>query len=178
MKTLKIFSILSLFVLFSSCKTDTVEEYFVNATENGDFFVTSIPTSFVQFDKDSLDTETIQQIESIKKVNFLLYQNNLDQKVKEKEYQKAYKAIQSKQYKTLTKIKDKAYEGTFSYLGKSQKIDEIIFLGKDENDNFLIGIVKGEGISVKNIIKAMKHVKKIDESQAKSIFEGMFGNKK
>ena len=176
MKTLKIFTILSLFILFSSCKTDSVEEYFVNATENGDFFVTSIPTSFVQFDTDKLDAETIKQIASIKKVNILLYQNNVDQKEKEIEYKKASNAIENKHYKTLAKINDKEYQLSFSYLGSAQSIDEIIFLGKDSKYNFLIGKIKGNGVRVKDIIKALKHVKTVDDSQAKPIlkmFEGL-----
>jgi len=177
MKTIKIFSLLSLFILFSSCKTDAVEEYFVKATENGDFFVTSIPTNIIQFDKDSLDAETMKELNSIKKVNILLYQNNLDLAKKQEEYQKAYNAVQQKHYKTLTTFKDKAYEGAFSYLGADNKIDEIIFLGKDDQSNFLIGIIKADGIRVNNVLKAMKHIKKFDKKQAKSIF-GMLGNKK
>jgi len=177
MKTLRIFSLLSLFIIFGSCKTDTVEEYFVNATENGDFFVTSIPSSIIQFDQDSLDAETIKELGSIKKINILLYQNSLDSAKKQEEYQKAHNAVQQQQYKTLTTFKDKAYEGTFSYLGSENKIDEILFIGKDNKSNFMIGILKGDGVHVNSMIKAMKHIKKFDKNQAKAIF-GMLESKK
>ena len=175
MKTLKILSIITLFILFSSCQTDPLEKYFVEATENGDFFVISIPTSIVQFDKDKLDAETLNQIESIKKVNVLLYQNNENIKQKETEYLKAKQAINQKHYKTLAKINDSEHQLSFSYLGKGNKISELIFFGRDQKYNFLISKIKGDKVRIKNMVKAFKNIKKIDRDKAKpllKIFEG------
>jgi hypothetical protein len=175
MKTLKKLSIIALFIFLSSCQSDPLEKYFVDATENGDFFVTGIPTSFVQFDKDKLDAETLKQIASIKKVNILLYQNNEDIKKKISEYQKAKQAISQKHYKTLAKMNDAERQLSFSYLGKADKIDEIIFFGRDREYNFLISKIKGKNVELKNLIKAFKNIKNIDRDKAKPVlkmFEG------
>ena len=172
MKNSAYFLALSLFLIFASaCKRDSLEDYFVKATESSDFFVVNIPASIVEFDKEKLDPETRRQIESIKKMNILVYKNDYGQAKKEKEFKKARQIIQSKDYKTLTKIKNKGYDVSFAYRGYPDKIDEVIFWGKDQNYNFLIGMIKGDDVNVKNLSKALKHIKQVDRSQAESLIE-------
>jgi len=171
MKLIKIFSIISLFVLLSSCKTDSVEDYFVKASESADFFVVNIPTSIVHFDKHKLDKETLKQIESVKKINILLYDNDIEKSKKIEEYHKAKNAINNKNYKTLTRIKENDYQLSFSYLGTADAIDEVVFLGKNKDFDFVIGKIKGNHINAKSIVKAFKHIKSVDKNQAKSVLD-------
>ncbi len=172
MKKNTYFLALSLFLIFATaCKRDSLEDYFVKATESPDFFVVNIPASVVEFDKEKLDPETRRQIESIKKMNILVYKNDYDLTRKAKEFQKAKNIIQSKAYKTLTKIKNKGYDISFAYEGNPEQIDEVIFLGKDKDYNFLIGLIKGNKVNINNLSKAVKHIKQVDRSQAKSLIE-------
>jgi len=166
------FLALSLFLIFATgCKRDPLEDYFVQATESPDFFVFNIPASIVEFDKEKMDPETRKEIESIKKVNILVYKNNYEPAQKKKEFEKAYKIIQDKAYKTLTKINNDGYNVSFAYEGDPEHMNKVVFLGKDLNYNFIIGIVKGENVSVKNLSKAFHYIKNIDQSQAQSIIE-------
>ncbi len=170
----KVSKLLFLFLLLASvsaCKTDPLEDYFVQATENPDFFVINIPASVVSFDESKLDPATLKDIHSIKKMNVLVYKNNFDRDKKLTEYNKAAKIIKNKHYKTLTKINNKGYDITFSYQGKPDSIDEVTFLGKDKDYNFIIGMVKGDNVNVNSIVKALQHIKKIDKSQAKTIID-------
>jgi len=172
MKLLKNILALSLFIIFATaCKTDPLEDYFVKATDSSDFFVVNIPAGIVQFDEPKLDKKTLAQIKSIKKLNVLIFKNNYDLQKKIQEFEKADKIIKHKAYKTLTKIKNDGYEVVFSYQGEPEKIDEIVFLGKDKKYNFLIGMIKGKDVNVNNLAKALKHIKHIDESQAKDIMD-------
>ncbi len=162
--------VLSLLLLFmSACKTDPMEDYFVQATESPDFFVINIPASIVSFDEIKLDPGTLKDIHSIKKMNVLVYKNNFDHNKKQAEFERAAKIIKSKHYKTLTKINNKGYEIVFSYQGEPDSIDEVVFLGKDKDYNFLIGMLKGNDVNINSIVKATKHIKKIDESQMESL---------
>lgn len=164
--------ILGLLLIFvSACKTDPLEDYFVQATESPDFFVVNIPASVITFDESKLDPETIKDIQSVKKMNVLVYKNNFEPAKKQAEFEKASKVIKSKSYKTLTKINNKGYEIIFSYQGKPQGINEIIFLGKDKNYNFLIGMLKGDDVNVNSFFKAASHIKDIDEEQAKTVID-------
>jgi len=168
----KIYNILIVsFLLLTSCKTDPLEEYFVQATENSDFFVMNVPTSIVTFDKAQLDTETLKDVHSIKKMNVLVYKNNFDTAKKQSEFEKAHKIISSEHFKTLSKINNKGYEVFFSYQGKPNAIDEMVFLGKDKNYNFVIGMLKGDAVNVNSIVKALKHIKKADKSQVESVIK-------
>ena len=172
MKTLKNFLALTLFIIFATaCKSDQTEEYFVKASESADFFVVNIPASIVELDKQKLDAETLRQIQSIKKANLLLYKNDYDQKVKKLEYDKAKKIIKGNDYKTLTKIKTDGYSMSFAYQGDPNKIDKVIFLGNDKDYNFLFGLIKAKDVNINSFIKAIRHIKKIDESQAKEVMK-------
>jgi len=166
------FLALSLFLIFATaCKSDPLEEYFVNASESPDFFVVNIPAGMVKFDTDKLDAETRRELESIKKMNILVYKNDFDRQKKSKEFDKAQKIIHRKTYKTLTKIKNKGYDISFAYQGVPDKIDEVIFLGKDQDYNFIIGLLKGKDVNIKNISKALNHIKNIDSSQVKTVID-------
>jgi len=166
------FLALSLFLIFATaCKTDPLENYFVKATESPDFFVVNIPASIIEFDKEKLDAETRRQVESIKKMNILVYKNDFDINKKSKEFKKAQNAIGNKAFKTLSKIKNKDYAVSFAYQGKPEGIDEIIFLGKDKDYNFIIGRIKADDVDIKNLSKALKHIKKVDQSQAETIID-------
>ena len=169
--------ILSLLLIFASaCKTDPLEDYFVQATESPDFFVVNIPANVVTFDESKLDAETLKDIHSIKKMNVLVYKNDFEPAKKQAEFEKASKVIKSKDYKMLTKINNKGYEVVFSYQGEPEGIDEIIFLGKDKDYNFLIGMLKGDDVNVNSFFKAAEHIKKIDESQAKTVIDIFINN--
>jgi len=171
------FLALSLFLIFATaCKTDPLEDYFVKATESPDFFVVNIPANLVTFDESQLDANTRKQISSIKKMNVLIYKNNYDPKQKRAEFEKVEKIIGSKSYKTLSKINNEGYEVVFSYQGEPKKINEVIFLGKDKNYNFLIGMLKGDKVNINSLTKALKHIKHVDLSQAKPVMD-MIKNK-
>ena len=172
MKKLSPLAIFSLFLIFATaCKTDPLENYFVKATENPDFFVVNIPASMVTLDESKLDSETIKQVKSIKKMNILVYKNDYDLQKKKAEFTKADNLIKSKAYKTLTKINNDRYQIVFGYQGAPEKMKQIIFLGKDKDYNFLIGMLKAKDVNVNNMAKAFEHIKHIDESQAKSIID-------
>ena len=172
MKTPYHFLTLILFLIFATaCKTDPMENYFVQASESPDFFVINIPASIVEFDQNKLDPEALKQIKTIKKMNILVYKNDFEPAKKQKEFAKADKIIKSKAYKTLTKINNKGYEVVFTYQGNPQQIDEVVFLGKDQNYNFIIGMLKGKNVNVNSLVKAFKHIKDVDQSQTKSIID-------
>ncbi|GEM_PF-3253218 len=174
MKHINNFLVLSLFIIFATaCKSDSLEEYFVQATESSDFLVVNIPSNFVQFDESKLDDETLKQIKSVKKVNILLFKNDKNKDEKEQEFLKIDQIINSKDYKKLTAINIDGYKISVAYDGEPKKIDKVVFLGKDMDNNFLLGLLKGKDISISNVSKAMEHIKSIDEKQAKSVIDAI-----
>jgi len=172
MKLLYKFAFLTLISIFvTSCKTDPLEDYFVKATESPDFFVMNIPSSILTFDETKLDAETKRQIKSIKKMNILVYKNDYDLSKKKQEFAQAEQIVNKKVYKNLGKINNDGYKVIFSYEGTPDKIDGIVFLGKDKKYNFLIGRLKAADVNINNLVKAMKHIKDVDDTQVKSVFD-------
>ena len=172
MKSFKNLSLLFFFAIFlSACHTDPVENYFVKATESPDFFVLNIPANIITFDESELDAETLRQIHSIKKMNVLVYKNNKDIHQKKEKFEEAKLLLHGGHFKLLTKIKNEGYQVLLTYDGLPDKIEEIIFLGKDKQFNFLLGRIKGKDLNVNNILKALKHVQKVDRTQAESVLQ-------
>ena len=169
----KILMISLLTITISSCTKDRLEEYFVEATENADFLVMNIPANIVEFDTEKLDKKTLQQIKSIKKLKILIYKNNYEKRQKEKELQKLQQILNNKKYNVLTKIKNKDYQIVLSYEGKPEAINKLIFLGIDNDKNFLLGLIKGKKVNVKNISKSLKHIKSVNSSQTDDLIESI-----
>ncbi len=171
MKT--IFKISILFVMASlfSCQKNHLENYLVQATENPDFLSVNLPVNFVNFDEEKLDPQTRKDIKAIKKLNILLYKNDYPADKKEKEFKKLQNIIYGEPYKELIKIKNKGYKIDFIYEGNPEKIDKFIFLGKDKNNNFMLGLLKAKGVNANNIYKALQHIKSVNNSEAKKAIE-------
>jgi len=169
----KILMISLLTITISSCTKDGLEDYFVQATESADFLVMNIPANIVEFDTEKLDKKTLQQIKSIKKLKILIYKNNYEKRQKEKELQKLQQILNNKKYNVLTKIKNKDYQIVLSYEGKPEAINKLIFLGIDNENNFLLGLIKGKKVNVKNISKSLKHIKSINSSQTDDLIESI-----
>ncbi len=167
---IKLFSLFVLLSGFTSCQKDNLENYFVKASENPDFFVVNIPANMIEFDKKKLDKQTINQISSIKKFNILMFKNDKSLSEKKAEYQKLKNILDSK-YKYLFKVKNKGYKIDLSYEGNPESIDKLIFFGKDDNYNFMLGLVKSNSINVNSLYKATQHIKSVDKSQVKSVFD-------
>ncbi len=176
MKISQIISTLILMIGLTSCHTNKLEDYFVKASEDPDFLVVNIPSNVIEFDEAKLDKQTLKQIHSIKKFNVLLYRNKIDLDKKKAEYKKLQNILKS-DYSDLVKVRRKGYNFDFSYQGKPESIDKLIFFGKDKDYNFMLGLLKADDVNPNNLYKAFRHIKSVDKSQAGSIFE-MFKTEK
>ncbi len=160
-----IFLLFTGFILLSSltsCKKDRLEDYFVKASENPDFFVMSLPASAIEIDKSKLDKETLSQIESVKKINLLLYKKEDAKNTENEEYKKVEEILNHPDYKKLLEIKNEGRQLEFLYQGEPQSIHKITFLGRDANGDFVLGLVKAKHLSIDALVKAMEHVKRVD----------------
>ncbi len=163
-----IFTFIALLSL-TSCQKDHLENYFVQASENPDFLVVNLPSNLVSFDKDKLSKQTKNDLKKLKKFNIILYKNDYPLEQKKKEYVKLEHILSD--YTTLIQVKNKGYKINFIYEGKPDDIEKLIFLGKDKNDNFMLGVLNTKGMDVQSIYEAVKHIKSIDNSGAKQVID-------
>jgi len=166
----KILILLTLTTLFS-CQKDNLENYWVQASESPDFLSVNLPANIVKFDVEKLDPQTRKDIKSIKKLNILLYKNDYPLEKKEKEFDKLQDILYGEPYKELLKIRNKGYKIDLIYEGDPEKIDQFIFLGKDKENNFMLGLLKAKGVNANSIYKALRHIKSVDNSEAEKAIE-------
>jgi len=151
-----------LFTGLTSCKRDRLEKFFLRAEENPDYFVMSIPSSTIEIDKSKLDKQSLAQIESVKKINILLYKPDNSNKLSKDEYLKAERIINDEEFKKLFHVTNEGRKLAFVYQGDPQNIKKITFLGKDTTGNFILGYIKAKNLSTEALLKAIKNLKRVD----------------
>jgi len=168
----------SLFIstILSSCTKDRLENYFVQAEKNPDYFVMSMPSSVIEIDKSELDKNTLTKIESLKKINLLLYKPSKQNKNKFSEYRKVEKILNTDDYKKLFIINNEGRKLEFVYQGEPNSIEKISFLGRDSSGNFMLGFVKAKNLSMDALVKTLKKIKRVDNHHINEFIEEL--NKK
>ncbi len=165
MKKLFLISLGFLFLFgLSSCKKDPLEHYFVKAEQNPDFFVMNLPVNSFKMDKENLDKKTLAEVESIKKINLLLYKPSEKSPEKLREYKKVENILHSSAYKKLFTVTNEGRKIEFVYQGQPKSINKITFLGRDSSGNFVLGFIKAKQLSTDALIKALKKIKQQDNS--------------
>ena len=160
-----------IFLGLSACNKDKLENYFVKAEENPNFFVLSIPSSAIEIEKDKLDKNTLHQIESIKKINFLLYKPSDKKDIEQKEFNKVESILNSSDYKKLFVVKNEGRQIEFVYQGKPEDINKITFLGRDSIGNFVLGFIKAKNLSVDALAKTIEKIKRIDNHHISELMD-------
>ena len=86
MKKIKLILVLCVLVVFSSCSSNkSLQEYFVDNSENPNFISLDIPASILNLEKADLTKVQKEAIQSLKKLNILAFkkttENNVDFKI-------------------------------------------------------------------------------------------------
>ena len=86
MRTIVVYLGLALFVSFSvSCEPKmTLQRYFYQAQENGDFMLFELPTSLLGQSFDGLSQEQLETLKSVRKLSALVYRDSLNSQLDRK----------------------------------------------------------------------------------------------
>lgn len=164
---------LSVLVSFVSCDDGvTLQRYFVDHQESGDFINVDLPGTILSLDETKLNEEQQEAYNSIKRLNFLGFKTNeSNMDVYTTEVAKVSAILKSKKYNDLIEFSDKGKRVVVKYIGDDDQADEVIVFGSSKDMGF--GIVRVLGNDMKpeqmvTLVDAMK-TSKMDGSQ----FEGI-----
>lgn len=158
-----IIMIVSLVALSSCSSTQSLQEYFVDSSEDPNYLSVDLPASILNLDKVELSGEQKKAISSLRKLNILAFKktdtNVADYKT---EKQKVSSILKNDKYTTLMKLNSQYGKGEVKYLGSEDAIDEVIIYGNSEEKGFAVVRVLGKDMNPAYLINLLQAIEKSD----------------
>ncbi|MGW9686616.1 DUF4252 domain-containing protein [Flagellimonas sp. 2504JD1-5] len=151
-------------VLLASCSSQqSLQEYYVDNSENPNFIVVDVPASILKMDAVDLTDTQKQAIESLRKFNLLAFKKNADNAAEYKaEKAKVKEILKDDEFVELMKINSSYGKGVIKYLGDEDAIDEVIIYGDSKDKGFALVRVLGKDMNPAHIVQLMQAIQKSD----------------
>lgn len=164
MKNIKYSFVIVMVLLFVGCSsTQSLQEYYVDNSENPNFISFDLPASLLNIEETDLSAEEKKAYASLKKLNVLAFKKTM-KNVAEYATEKAnVKAIlKNDKYQELMKLNTSFGKGSIRFLGDDDAIDEVIIYGDSDDKGFVLVRVLGDNMNPANLMQLMKVIEKSD----------------
>ncbi|RMB57569.1 DUF4252 domain-containing protein [Dokdonia sinensis] len=161
-----------LVTLVSCNDKQSLQEYYVDNQENGDFVLVDIPTSLISKDSDALNEEQKKVLKTVRKINIMAYQRNSTTEANyEAEKVKVNTILAGDDYEELMKANSDMGAMKLFFKGEEEAIDEMIVFVADDTKGFMLARLLGDDMNIGDMMKLAQTMEKggIDVSQ----FEGV-----
>jgi hypothetical protein len=147
------FLILPLLALLFACSSSpSIQQYFVEKSEDPSFLLVDIPTSILGVDGAILNDEEKEALASFQKLNLLLFRKTEANATQLQEELKTVKAILDDQhFDPLLSLNDTEYTGKLLLQGSVERPDELIFFGS-ANEGFVVVRLIGRKMQVEKVV--------------------------
>lgn len=179
MKILKIIPLLLLVALLNSCDNGkSLQKYYVENQEDSDFLAVDVPTSLFT-NSENLDADQKETLETIKKINVLALEKQVDPEKYETEKLKLDEIFKDEKYQLLMKYGGSDKKAELYFTGDEDAIDELIVYGYDNDRGLGVARVLGKDMNPQKIMEMMRSFEKgdVDVSGIKGVID-IFGNTK
>jgi len=155
--------IVMMLVVASCSSTQSLQEYYVDNSENPNFLSVDLPVSLLNMEKADLNAEQREALNSLKKMNVLAFKKT-DANTTEFEAEKTtVKAIlKNEKFIDLMKLNTSYGKGVIKYMGNDEMIDEVIIYGDNDEKGFMLIRVLGNNMKPANLIQFMQAIQKSD----------------
>ncbi|MBS9463852.1 DUF4252 domain-containing protein [Flagellimonas sp. 389] len=151
-------------VLLASCSSQqSLQEYYVDNSENPNFISIDVPASILKMDEANLTEAESKAIASLRKFNLLAFKKT-DSNVAEykSEKIKVKQILKNDDFVELMKINSQYGKGVIKYLGDEDAIDEVIIYGDSKDKGFALIRVLGKDMNPAHIVQLMQAIQKSD----------------
>ena len=151
-------------IFLSACSsTQSLQEYYVDSTENPNFISVDVPTSVLNLEEADLTDGQRQALNSLKKLNLLAFRKTTENAEEFKIENAKVKAIlKNDEFKELMKLNSQYGKGVIKYLGDEDAIDEVIIYGSSNEKGFALIRVLGDDMNPAHIVQLMQAIQKSD----------------
>lgn len=162
----KVYQLLTAFILItlSACSsTQSLQEYYVDSSENPNFLSFDVPVSILKLEETELTDKQKEAVSSLRKLNVLAFKKD-EKNVAEYELEKTkVKAIlKNPDYTELMKMNTGYGKATVKYLGDDDAIDEVIIYGNDDTKGFGVIRVLGDDMNPAHLAQLLQAIQKSD----------------
>jgi hypothetical protein len=151
-------------ILLASCSSQqSLQEYYVDNSENPNFISIDLPASILKMDAVDLNPTQKEAVESLRKFNLLAFKKDSDNALEfEAEKKKVREILKGDDFVELMKINSKYGKGVIKYLGDEDAIDEVIIYGDSDDKGFALVRVLGKDMNPAHIVQLMQAIQKSD----------------
>ena len=154
-------SLVVLLMVTGCSTTPSLQEYYVNNSENPNFLALDVPANILNLDEADLDETQVEALRSLKKLNILAFR-------KTEENSEAFKAeratvneiLKDSDFKELMKLNSKYAKGVIKFKGEGDAIDEVVIYGTSEDKGFALIRVLGNDMNpahLMNLVNALEN---------------------
>jgi hypothetical protein len=167
------FSLVLLVALSTSCEPKmTLQRYFYQAQENGDFMLIDLPTSLLGQSLDNLNDQQRETLLSVRKVSALIYSDASKADFIKQQQSVINEFLERDGFEPLLamKMNDEA-QVAILVQGSIDEIDEAVFFGYADDKGFILARVLGKNMNPEAFYELAST---LEESEIESLTQGMF----
>lgn len=158
-----VFSFVALVLLAACSSHQSLQEYYVDNSNNPNFISLDIPASILNLDNEALTPSEKEAVSSLKKLNVLAFKKTSENTAEFKlESAKVNAILKSDDFVELMKLKSSYGDGVVKYLGDEDAIDEVIIYGSSKDDGFALIRVLGKDMNPAHLMTLMQALQKSD----------------
>ncbi|MCX2720212.1 DUF4252 domain-containing protein [Lentiprolixibacter aurantiacus] len=151
-------------MLVAACNsTQSLQEYYIDNSENPNFISLDVPTSILNLEESDLDETQKEAYQSLRKLNLLAFKKT---STNEAEYTaekaKVSAILKDKNYKELMKLNSEFGKGVIKYLGEDDAIDEVVIYGSSDDKGFALIRVLGNDMNPAHLMQLMQAIQSAD----------------
>ena len=156
-------SMAALLFLAGCSSTQSLQEYYVDNTENPNFLALDVPASILNLDEAEMSDTQRETLKSLRKLNILAFKKTTENEEEYKaESAKVKEILKDPDYKELMKLNSKFAKGVIKYTGEGDAIDEVVIFGDSRDKGFALIRVLGDDMNPAQFIQFMQAVEKAD----------------
>jgi len=151
-------------VVLAGCSSQqSLQEYYVDNSENPDFIALDLPASIMKIDQMELNASQKEAVNSLRKFNLLAFKKTAENVSTYKaEKAKVKEILKGDDFVELMKINTEYGKGVVKYLGEEDAIDEVIIYGDNRDKGFALVRVLGKNMNPAHIVQLMQALQKSD----------------
>lgn len=162
--------------LVSCNQKPSLQTYFVEKSEAKDFVTLDLGTGFIKADKLKLTPEETSAMESMQKLNVLIFKsNNTNAAEYDTEKDKVKKLLKTDNYEELMKVNTSQGGMSVSTKGKGEHIEEFVLFLNRQDTGFGVIRVLGKDMTPQNVLTMVNLLQKsdLDTGQLKPLMDIM-----
>lgn len=164
MKTVKFTACIFFMALMVGCSpTQSLQEYYVDNSENPNFISLDLPVSLLNMEKADLTEAQKEGLASLRKLNVLAFKKTVDNQAEFLAEKTKVKSILSdNKFVELMKLNTGYGKATIKYLGDEDAIEEVVIYGDNDKKGFLLVRVLGKDMNPAKMMQFLQALEKSD----------------